>query len=150
MYNICVINGPNLNMLGIRDKAVYGSKSLEEINGIISSEAGKLRVEVEFFQSNIEGELINRIHQCHNTTSGIIINPGAYSHYSIAIRDAIEAVNVPAVEVHLSNIYSREEFRHHSVISPVCIGQISGLGHMGYVYALYALLDRLKVNGTTV
>ena len=144
MYNICVINGPNLNMLGIRNKAVYGSMTLDEINKIVKQNADKLGVEVEFYQSNSEGDIVTKIQECLNSKNGVIINPGAYSHYSIAIRDAIEAVSIPVIEVHLSNIYAREDFRHNSVISPVCIGQICGLGYMGYVYALDALFNRIR------
>ncbi|MGE5629854.1 MAG: type II 3-dehydroquinate dehydratase [Caulobacteraceae bacterium] len=144
MKNILVINGPNLNMLGVRKKEVYGSMTLEQINSEVEKTAGELSVNVEFFQSNSEGEIITRIQQSRNNCSGIIINPGAYSHYSIAIRDAIESVLLPCMEVHISNIYAREEFRHISVIAPVCIGQISGLGSNGYNLALRGLVDYLK------
>ncbi len=144
MSKILVINGPNLNMLGVRNTTIYGSNTLEEINGNILEAALQEEVFVDFFQSNIEGELINCIHAAYEKYDGIIINPGAYSHYSIAIRDALEAVSIPAIEVHLSNIYKREEFRRHSVISSVCIGQIAGLGDQGYIYALKALKQYLK------
>jgi 3-dehydroquinate dehydratase type II len=144
MLKLLVINGPNLNMLGIRKKEIYGTMSLEQINQEINSEAVKLSVEVDFYQSNIEGELVTKIQQALNVYSGIIINPGAYGHYSIAIRDALEAVALPCIEVHMSNIYAREGFRHNSVIAPVCTGQISGLGHIGYILALKGVVDYLR------
>lgn len=144
MSRIIVINGPNLNMLGVRDASIYGSRTLEQINAEILEAAVTEGVYVDFFQSNIEGEIINAIQQAYGKYDGVIINPGAYSHYSIAIRDAIEAVKLPVIEVHISNIYKREEFRRHSVISEICLGQISGLGHLGYIYALKALNQHLK------
>ena len=144
MSKILLINGPNLNMLGIRNTAVYGSKSLLEINQDIQKAADKESITIDFFQSNIEGEIIDCIQKSYGVYQGIIINPGAYGHYSIAIRDAIEAVSIPVVEVHISNIYSREPFRRHSVIAEVCIGQISGLGYQGYIYAMDALIRYLK------
>lgn len=144
MHKILVINGPNINMLGIRNKEIYGSISLERINEEIIKEALELGVEVSFFQSNIEGELVTKIQQAIDSYSGIIINPGAYAHYSIALRDAIEAVRLPCVEVHISNIYAREEFRHKSVIAPVCKGQISGFGYKGYILALIGVVDYLR------
>ncbi|HYF82829.1 MAG TPA: type II 3-dehydroquinate dehydratase [Clostridia bacterium] len=144
MLKLLVINGPNLNMLGVRKKEIYGTMSLEQINAEISREAVNLSVEVDFYQSNIEGELVTKIQQALHVYSGIIINPGAYSHYSIAIRDALEAVQLPCIEVHMSNIYAREGFRHNSVIAPVCTGQISGLGHIGYILALRGAVDYLR------
>lgn len=144
MTKILVINGPNLNMLGIRNTSVYGNKNLQYINEDIRKAADKENIYVDFFQSNIEGEIIDCIHKAYSEYDGIVINPGAYSHYSIAIRDAIEAVSLPSIEVHISNIYNREEFRRHSVISQVCIGQITGLGHLGYIYAMYALNQYIK------
>lgn len=144
MLKLLVINGPNLNMLGIRNKEVYGTMSLEQINQEISREAESLSVEVDFYQSNIEGELVTKIQQALNVYSGIIINAGAYGHYSIALRDALEAVSLPCIEVHMSNVYAREEFRHESAIVPVCTGQISGLGYKGYILALYGLVDYLR------
>ncbi|MFZ5353569.1 MAG: type II 3-dehydroquinate dehydratase [Bacillota bacterium] len=143
MLKIMVINGPNLNMLGIRNKSIYGSMSLKDICEAVNTEAQKHGIEVEHYQSNSEGELIDKIHSAFGSCDGIIINPGAYSHYSIAIRDAVESVSLPCVEVHLSNIYAREEFRRHSVISSVCMGQICGFGHYGYILALHALLKHL-------
>ena len=144
MLKLLVINGPNLNMLGVRKKEIYGTMSLEQINQEIIKEAVNLSVEVDFYQSNIEGELITKIQQALNVYSGIIINPGAYGHYSIAIRDALEAVGLPCIEVHISNIYAREEFRQALVITPVCIGQISGLGYKGYILALKGVVDYLR------
>lgn len=137
---IAVIHGPNLNMLGKREVDIYGAQTLEDINADISREAGTLDVEVEFFQSNSEGDLVTFIQQCHGRMDGIVLNAGAYTHYSIAIRDAIAAAQVSTVEVHISNIHKREPFRHVSVIAPVCLGQICGLGPQGYTLALRALL----------
>ena len=141
--NVLVIHGPNLNMLGKREIGIYGGKSMEDINGDILVEARKLGVSVDFFQSNSEGELATRIQQCRGTRDGIVLNAGAYTHYSIALRDAIAAAQVPAVEVHISNIFKRESFRHVSLIAPVCIGQICGLGPHGYILALRALMDEV-------
>lgn len=136
---IIVINGPNLNFLGIREKDIYGSGDYESLCQFIEKEASALNVEVEIFQSNSEGEIINKIQSAYKNVDGIIINPGAYSHYSIAIFDALKSVNIKTVEVHLSNIYSREGFRHKSVTASACIGQISGFGFLGYKFALEAL-----------
>lgn len=138
MKKILVINGPNLNLLGTREKAVYGTETLEDIAGKTSVEAAKLNVEVEFIQTNHEGEIIDRIHAARGSADVIIINPGAYTHYSIAIRDAIKAVEIPAIEIHLSNVHAREEFRSHSVIAPVCVGQICGFGSNSYILGLNA------------
>ncbi len=135
---ILVINGPNLNLLGTREKDVYGSKTLEEIAVSVNEEAAIMGLDVDFIQSNHEGEIIDCIHAARSQYDALIINPGAYTHYSIAIRDAIKAVELPAVEVHLSNIHAREEFRSHSVIAPVCTGQISGFGADSYLIALKA------------
>ena len=139
---ILVLNGPNLNLLGTREPEVYGTFTLAEIEAAVSALADTLSVEVEFFQSNVEGELINKIQE--GGIDGIVINPAGYSHTSVAIRDAITAVKLPCIEVHISNIYSREEFRHNSLIAPVCLAQISGLGLDGYTLALQALYNRLK------
>lgn len=138
---IAVIHGPNLNMLGTREKDIYGTKRLQDIDEEILREAEKQGFEVTFFQSNSEGGLIDYIHGCMGKIDGIVLNAGAYTHYSIAIRDAIAAVNIPTVEVHLSNIYKREEFRHSSVIAPVCVGQISGFGAYSYILGLHAILN---------
>ena len=138
---ISVINGPNINFLGIREPAIYGTQSLEEINQMIADEAKKHRIAVSFFQSNHEGALIDFIQQCyHDNFDGIVINPGAFTHYSYALRDAIAGVGIPCIEVHLSNIHNREEFRHKSVTVAVCYGQICGLGPIGYVLAIEAIL----------
>ncbi|HBI7125648.1 TPA: type II 3-dehydroquinate dehydratase [Clostridium perfringens] len=126
---IMVINGPNLNLLGIREKEIYGAKDFNQVIDYIKEEGKELGLEVNCFQSNIEGEIINFIHNAYfEKYDGIIINPGAYTHYSIAIYDALKGVEIPTVEVHLSNIHKREEFRHKSVTAPACIGQISGFG----------------------
>lgn len=139
MKKILVLNGPNLNMLGKREPEVYGNETLEDVYKKISDVAKRLKCDVEFFQSNIEGEIINAIHKTSEGYDGIIINPGAFTHYSYAIHDALTSVKTPAVEVHISNIHKREEFRHKSVTAPACLGQICGFGTDGYIYALEAL-----------
>ncbi|MGV3025652.1 type II 3-dehydroquinate dehydratase [Clostridium thermobutyricum] len=137
---IMVINGPNLNMLGVREKDIYGLDNLESIEKMVEEECKKRMHTVEFFQSNSEGAIIDNIHRAYfEKFDGIIINPGAYTHYSYAIHDAIKAVNIKTVEVHLSNIHSREEFRSKSVTASACIGQISGFGKIGYLLGIYAL-----------
>ena len=136
---ILIINGPNLNMLGMREPEIYGSETLEDIYKKIKKRADELNVETEFFQSNIEGEIINAIHNSIKSCMGIIINPGAYTHYSYAIHDALSSINLPVIEVHISNIHKREEYRHRSVTAPACKGQICGLGSNGYIYALEEL-----------
>lgn len=138
------IFGPNLNLLGERETSLYGLMSYDNLILKISEEAQKRGVLAEFFQSNHEGEIVDKIQQKRKEIDGIIINPGALTHYSIAIRDAISAVNIRTVEVHMSNIYAREEFRHHSVTAPVCWGQISGLGWIGYILAMDALILKWK------
>ena len=138
---ILLINGVNLDMLGIREPQIYGGNSLDEINKNLSKEAEKLGVSIEFVQSNIEGEIVEFIHS-GRLYDGIILNAGAYTHYSIAIRDAISSIETPCVEVHLSNVHKREEFRHNSVISAVCIGVIAGFGEKSYSLALHALADK--------
>lgn len=136
MKQISIINGPNLNMLGVREPEIYGSSSLQAIESAITKRADKLKVSTVFFQSNSEAEIISAIQSCYQKTDGIILNAGAYTHYSYAIYDALRAVNIPTIEVHLSNINAREDFRKISVISPACIGQICGLGVSGYICAL--------------
>jgi len=134
------IFGPNLNLLGERETSLYGLMSYDNLILKISEEAQKRGVLAEFFQSNHEGEIVDKIQQKRKEIDGIIINPGALTHYSIAIRDTLSAVNIRTIEVHMSNIYAREEFRHHSVTAPVCWGQISGLGWIGYILAMDALI----------
>lgn len=141
---ILVLNGPNLNLLGERDRRHYGEVTLEEINRRVSSAAGRLSVKVVFFQSNHEGDLIDRLHAERKTSSGVIINPGALTHYSYALRDAIEAVALPTAEVHLSDIYSREEWRRTSVIEPVASFSVVGKGPDGYTEALERLVGLLR------
>lgn len=143
---ILVLNGPNLNLLGEREPGVYGSQSLDQICAHLSSAAEEMGFELVFAQSNHEGELIDILHAARLECSGVILNAGAYTHTSYAIRDAISAIKIPVVEVHLSNIHAREEFRHTSVIAPVCIGQISGFGADSYDLALTALAFRLGQN----
>ncbi len=142
--SILVLHGPNLNLLGKREPDIYGALSLEEIDGLLSKEASSLEVKLESLQSNYEGALVEAIHHALGFYQGIIINAGAYTHTSIAIRDALLGVNIPTVEVHLSNIYRREEFRHHSYIAPIAIGQISGFGIQSYILGLQALVWHLK------
>ena len=139
---VAVINGPNLNMLGRRETGIYGRLSLDEICSGVETEARKQNVRAEFFQSNSEGELVSYIQSCRDKSDGILLNAGAYTHYSIALRDAIAAVEVPTIEIHISNVFRRESFRHVSVIAPVCIGQICGFGMQGYVLGLHALMDK--------
>lgn len=139
MKKILIVNGPNLNLLGRREPEIYGKLSLSDIENEIKKSAEKLKIEVSFFQSNHEGEIVDAIGNAKDNFEGIIINPAAYTHTSVAIRDAIAAVNLPAIEVHISNVYSREDFRQHSFIAPVCIGQIAGLGIDGYLFALKKL-----------
>ncbi len=131
-------------MLGIREPGIYGKSTLEDLEKYIKEKADELNVEVEFFQSNYEGAICEKIQQALGVYDGIIMNPGAFTHYSYAIRDALGSVKLPTIEVHISNIHKREEFRHHSVTVPECIGQICGLGFKGYVLALEALTDVIK------
>jgi 3-dehydroquinate dehydratase-2 len=138
MLKFLVLNGPNINLLGIRETDVYGDETYDNINLRITTEAKKLKIEVDIRQSNHEGELIDAIHDARKKFDAIIINPGAYTHYSIAIRDAIKSIDIPTIEIHLSNIYTREEFRKNSVIAPVCIGQISGFDGNSYILGLHA------------
>jgi 3-dehydroquinate dehydratase-2 len=144
MNKILIINGPNLNMLGRRDPAVYGSETYDDLCVFIKTEAAKLGFsDSEFFQSNSEGAIIDKIHEADGNFSGIILNAGAYTHYSYAIRDAIDAVRLPVIEVHLSNVYARDEFRRKSVIAPVCKGSIAGFGKISYSAALFAMKELL-------
>ncbi len=138
---IVVIQGPNLNMLGHREQNIYGPMKLEDIHTQMKNFAEQNGMEIEFFQSNLEGEIVDKIQECLGDAEGIIINPAAYTHTSIAIRDAISAVQIPTVEVHLSNIYAREDFRHKSLTAPVCAGQVSGFGPFGYHMAMVAIVQ---------
>lgn len=138
---VLVILGPNLNMVGVREKGVYGDETAESINLQVEETAKKLGYDCDIFQSNHEGAIIDKIHAAHGVYNGIVINAGALTHYSYALRDAIACVRIPFVETHMSNIYAREEFRHESVIAPVCAGQISGFGKNSYFLALAALKD---------
>ena len=141
---LLVINGPNINLVGQRETSIYGKEGIEEINAQILQLANKLSFECTIVQSNSEGTIVDYIQESYKEGyDGIIINPGAYSHYSIAIRDAISAVRLPCIEVHFSNIHAREEFRRHSVVAPACVGQIAGFGKTGYLLALYAIKELL-------
>lgn len=142
--SILVLHGPNLNLLGLREPGIYGSLTLAEINRLLESKAMELQVDILPVQSNHEGVLVDAIHGALGKHGGIVINAGAYTHTSVALRDAIAAVNLPTVEVHLSNIYRREDFRHHSYIAPVVIGQISGFGAQSYLLGLQALVYYLR------
>lgn len=141
---ILVVNGPNLNLLGTREPEVYGTLTLEKVNKELLKYAKELGVDIEFFQSNVEGEIVNAIQAARQNCAGIVINPAAYTHTSVAIRDAISAVALPAVEIHISNVYAREEFRKHSLIAPVCVGQIAGFGLDSYKLAMLALVKFLN------
>jgi 3-dehydroquinate dehydratase II len=144
MRRILVVHGPNLNLLGTRQPEIYGKVGLAEIDAAIQQTATKRNAEVRTYQSNSEGAIVDALHDARGWADGIIINAGAYTHYSYAIADALAAVNLPAVEVHLSNIYARDEWRRRSVLAPVVVGSICGLGWRGYVLALEAVLDLLE------
>jgi len=144
MLKIGIINGPNLNMLGKRDQKIYGNLNLEEINCKIKSFAEKEGIELIIMQSNFEGEIIEFIQQNASRLNGLVINPAAYTHYSYTIADALRDCSIPVVEVHLSNIFSREDFRGKSVTASACIGQITGFGYQSYILAIHALQDLLK------
>ncbi len=143
-HRILVLNGPNLNLLGTREPDSYGTMTLEEVNSALEELAGELEAELRCLQSNHEGGMIDAIHEAAGWADGIIMNPGAYTHYSYAIRDAIASVDLPTIEVHLTNVHARETFRHTSVVSPVCLGQVIGLGWRGYLLALRGLVGYLE------
>ena len=144
MIKILLVHGPNLNLLGKREPGIYGLKSLEEVNAQVKRSAEEKGAELTIFQSNGEGSLIDAIQDAGEWADGIVINPGAYTHYSYAIRDALASVGLPAIEVHLSNIFAREDFRRHSVISAVVEGTVTGLGWRSYLYAVDGLIGMLK------
>lgn len=144
MLSIIVLNGPNLNMLGIREPDVYGALSLADIESQLAAQGERLRVKISFFQSNHEGVLLDTIHAAYGVHDGIVINPGALTHYSYALRDGLSAVGLPVVEVHMSNIHKREAFRHTSVIAPIAIGQVAGFGAASYALGLEALVGHLR------
>jgi 3-dehydroquinate dehydratase-2 len=141
---VYVLNGPNLNLLGSRETAVYGDKTLADIEKICRTAAGKHGYDIEFRQTNREGELVDWLHEAREKAAGVVINPGAYTHTSIALHDAVKAIGLPVVEVHLSNIFAREEFRHHSYVSPVARGIVCGFGPDSYALAIDALAGALK------
>ena len=142
-HRVLVLHGPNLDLLGERETGIYGKDTLENINAGIQKCAQELSIDCEIHQSNSEGELVNLLHSARGNFEGVVINAAAYTHYSIAIRDAIAAIRIPCIEVHMSNVYAREEFRHHSVIAPVCAGCIAGFGKNSYLLAMQGLKDLL-------
>jgi 3-dehydroquinate dehydratase-2 len=143
MLKVLLINGPNLNLLGVREPEVYGSETLQDIVDELRTFASKRNVELSDFQSNSEGDLVTAIHEARTTVDGIIMNPGAYTHSSIAIRDAISGVGLPVIETHLSNVHAREPFRRESMIAPVCVGVVAGFGRNSYFVALDGLMRHL-------
>lgn len=147
-WTLLVVNGPNLNLLGEREPEVYGAATLDEIMAGVSAHGASRGVVIEHFQSNVEGELVDALHRARGSADGIVLNPGAFSHYSIALRDAIAAIDLPVVEAHLSNVHAREDFRRTSVLAPVCLGVIAGFGAAGYRLAVDALVSHLEARST--
>ena len=144
MVSILMLHGPNLNLLGTREPEYYGTLTLEELNNRLIGIGLEKGIELRTFQSNIEGKLIDALHDAVGWAEGVIFNPGAYTHTSVALRDAVAGIGIPVVEVHLSNVYTRERFRHKSLIAPVCVGKITGFGWRSYIYGLEALIDILN------
>jgi len=144
MLKILLLHGPNLNLLGTREPETYGSLTLSDINTRLEEIGQELDVEVCSYQSNSEGALIDALHDAQTWAEGVVFNPGAYTHTSVALRDAISAIKIPVVEVHLSNVYAREEFRHKSLLAPVCLGKITGFGWRSYLLGLHALRGKLR------
>lgn len=144
MKKILLIYGPNINLIGFRDPKIYGNTSFDELNKMVLEFGSENKLDIEIFQSNHEGEIIDKIHQARNWVNGIVINPGAYTHYSYAIRDAIDAVKVPTIDIHVSNTYKREDFRQIDVLAPVCQGIITGFGINGIFLGLRGLIDMIK------
>lgn len=147
MAKIIVLHGPNLNLLGQREPEIYGSLTLEDINQKVIATGKEQEIEIECFHSNSEGKLIDLLHQAGASADGVIFNPGGYTHTSVALRDAIASIDIPVIEVHLSNVYAREEFRHKSLLAPVCLGKITGFGWLSYLLGLQALAARIKGEG---
>ena len=145
---ILVLNGPNLQLLGQREPKVYGRETLDDVVARVRARAAELRAEITAVQANVEGELVGQIGRARGRFDGIILNPAAYTHTSVALRDALQACEVPCVEVHLSNVHAREDFRHRSYTAAACVGQICGFGSYGYVLALEALVERHRVRAT--
>lgn len=144
MYSVLILHGPNLNLLGTREPGVYGALTLDEINQRLVAYGDQLGLQVRTFQSNSEGGLIDALHEARNWAKGVVFNPGGYTHTSVALRDAVAAIELPVIEVHLSNIQGREEFRHRSLIAPVCAGSIMGFGWLSYKLGLSALAELIK------
>ncbi len=144
MKKVLILHGPNLNLLGQREPETYGSLTLDQINEKLTAAGKELGVEVQAKQSNIEGELINILHDAQDWASGVVFNPGAYTHTSVALRDAVAGISIPVIEVHLSNVYGREEFRHKSLLAPVCMGKITGFGWRSYLYGLEEIAEFTK------
>jgi 3-dehydroquinate dehydratase-2 len=147
LAKLLVLHGPNLNLLGTREPEVYGRTTLEQINRDLIALAQEFGVEIDCYQSNHEGHLIDRLQAGMGNTDGVIFNPGGYTHTSVALRDCIAGINIPTIEVHLSNVHAREEFRHRSLLAPVCKGQITGLGAIGYTLAFHAMLEDFAKRG---